>query len=268
MKYYPARRQKLMSKKVQYYSSFSEDIISSENQSATVPDGYEWIRTGLKAKISSALIYGTAVVLGCFWCKAALHISYKNRQAVNSATDGCFIFSNHTQPFGDVVLPAFLSLKKRVYTIVSPANLGIPVIGRSLPALGALPIPSGLNGMKSFLSAVGKRASGKNCVVIYPEAHVWQYYTKIRPFQDTSFRFPCDLAKPAFAKTVTNQTRRFGSRPMTTIYLDGPFNPDNSLNPKQRRAELCSRVKAAMVQKSKLSTYEYIKYVKRGDQTA
>ena len=255
MKYYPARRQKLMSKKVQYYSSFSEDIISSENQSATVPDGYEWIRTGLKAKISSALIYGTAVVLGWIWCKAALHIS-------------CFIYCNHTQPFGDVVLPAFLCLKKRVYTIVSPANLGIPVIGRILPALGALPIPSGLNGMKSFLSAVGKRASGKNCVVIYPEAHVWQYYTKIRPFEDTSFRFPCDLDKPAFAMTVTYQKRRFGSRPKTTIYLDGPFYPDKSLNPKQRRAELCSRVKAAMVQKSKLSTYEYIKYVKRGDQTA
>lgn len=257
-----------MSKKVQYYSSFSEDVVSSENQSARVPADYEWIRSGLKSKISSALTYSAAVSLGWIWCKAALGISYKNRNAIHTAKDGCFIYCNHTQPFGDVVLPAFLSLKKRVYTIVSPANLGIPVIGKILPALGALPIPDGLGQMKSFLSAVGKRASGKNCVVIYPEAHVWPYYTGIRPFEDTSLRFPCELDKPAFAMTVTYQKRRFGSRPKATIYLDGPVYPDKSLSLKQRRAELCNRIKSAMEERSKLSTYEYIRYVKKGDETA
>ncbi len=257
-----------MSKKVQYYSSFSEDVVSSENQSARVPDGYEWIRPGIKAKISSALTYSAAVALGWIWCKASLGISYKNRKAVSTAKDGCFIYCNHTQPFGDVVLPAFLSLKKRVYTIVSPANLGIPVIGRILPALGALPIPDGLGQMKSFLNAVSKRASGKNCVVIYPEAHVWPYYTKIRPFEDTSFRFPVELDKPAFAMTVTYQKRSFGIRPKATIYLDGPFYPNKALSPKQRRAELCNRIKGAMEERSKLSTYEYIKYIKKGDETA
>ncbi len=257
-----------MSEKVQYYSSFSEDVVSSAEQSAAVPADYEWIRTGLKARIASALVYGTAVSLGWIWCKAVLCISYKNRQAINAARDGCFIYCNHTQPFGDVVMPAFLSLRKRVYTIVSPANLGIPVIGRILPALGALPIPESLAGMKSFLSAVGKRAAGKSCVVIYPEAHVWPYYTKIRPFEDTSFRFPVELDKPAFAMTVTYQKRRFGSRPKATVYLDGPFYPDKSLSPRQRRAELCSRVRSAMVQRSKLSTCEYIRYVKKGDETA
>ena len=122
--------------------------------------------------------------------------------------------------------------------------------------------------MKSFLSAVGKRASGKNCVVIYPEAHVWPYYTGIRPFEDTSLRFPCELDKPAFAMTVTYQKRRFGSRPKATIYLDGPFYPDKSLSLKQRRAELCNQVRSAMEERSKLSTYEYIRYVKKGDETA
>ncbi len=257
-----------MSEKVQYYSSFSEDVVSSAEQSAAVPEGYEWIRPGLKARISAALTYGIVVFLGWIWCRAVLGISYKNRKAINSAKDGCFIYANHTQPFGDVVLPAFLSLKKRVYTIVSPANLGIPVIGRILPALGALPIPRGLGQMKSFLSAVGERASGKNCIVIYPEAHVWPYYTGIRPFGDSSFRFAVDFDKPAFAMMVTYQKRRLGNRPKATIYLDGPFYPDKSLSPRQRRAELCSRVRSAMEQRSRLSSCEYIKYIRRGDETA
>lgn len=242
--------------------------MSSANQSAAVPDDYVWIRPGLRAGICSALAYSAAVVCGWIWCKAALGISFKNRRAIKSARDGCFIFCNHTQPFGDVVIPALLSLRKRVYTIVSPANLGIPVIGRILPALGALPIPRGLGGMKSFLDAVAKRASGRRCVVVYPEAHVWPYCTKIRPFEDTSFRFPCELGKPAYAMTVTYQKRRFSSRPKATVYLDGPFYPDMSLSPKQRRAELCSRVKSAMEARSALSTYEYIRYVKKGDETA
>ena len=68
--------------------------------------------------------------------------------------------------------------------------------------------------------------------------------------------------------TVTYQKRRFGSRPKATIYLDGPFYPDKSLSLKQRRAELCNRIKSAMEERSKLSTYEYIRYVKKGDETA
>lgn len=256
-----------MHKKIQYYSSFSQDIVSSENQSAGVPAGYEWIRTGLKNKISSALAYALAVGLGWIWCKAVLGISFKNRRAISSAADGCFVYCNHTQPFGDVVLPAFLSLKKRVYTIVSPANLGIPIIGRILPALGALPIPQGLGQMKSFLSAVEKRASGKGCVVIYPEAHVWPYYTEIRPFEDTSFRFPCELEKPAYAMTVTYQKQKFRARPKAVIYLDGPYYPDMSLGPKQRRAELCKWVRSAMEERSRLSSCEYIKYIGKRDET-
>ena len=58
--------------------------------------------------------------------------------------------------------------------------------------------------------AIKKRIEQKKCVVIYPEAHVWEYYTKIRPFPSTSFKFPVNCDVPAFCMTTTYYKRKFG----------------------------------------------------------
>ena len=49
------------------------------------------------------------------------------------------------------------------------------------------------------------------------------------------------------------------------IYLDGPFYPDTSVPPRERAQELRDRIHAAMLERSKLSDYEYIHYEKRGE---
>lgn len=47
--------------------------------------------------------------------------------------------------------------------------------------------------IREFNNAIEARLSKKHPIVICPEAHVWEYYTRIRPFADTSFRFPARL---------------------------------------------------------------------------
>ncbi len=49
--------------------------------------------------------------------------------------------------------------------------------------LGALPVPDSISEYKKFSKAYKKRISDGHPVVIYPEAHVWPYYTGIRPFE-------------------------------------------------------------------------------------
>ena len=65
--------------------------------------------------------------------------------------------------------------------------------------------------------------------------------------------------------TTTYQKRKLGKRPKITIYIDGPFYPDNLPTRKEQAISLRDKVYNQMTIRSKNSTYSYIKYEKRID---
>lgn len=252
--------------KVRYYVEYTDDFEIARDQEYKIPDSYEYIRRKPSERFLSGLIYSLAVIFGYPFCKLVLHTKYKNRKAFRKVRgDGAFIFANHTQPVGDVFLPALACFPRRIYTVVSPANFTIPVIGKVLPYLGALPVSDSLKGMKNFGNAIDTRIGEGKIITIYPEAHVWEYCTQIRPFPSASFRYAVKLSKPVFAMTVTYQKRRFSKKPRTTVYIDGPFYPDKSLTPRQQAEDLHKKVYDRMVSRSRHSNYSYIKYEKKTD---
>ena len=133
---------------------------------------------------------------------------------------------------------------------------------RAWEMLGGVPIPTTRRGMRGFCDAVARHAEKNHCVVIYPEAHIWPYYTKIRPFKDVSFRYPVEENKPVFCFTTTYQKRKFSKLPKVTVYIDGPFFPDENLSLKDNRKKLRDLVYETMLERSKNSTYEYVHYIK------
>lgn len=251
-------------KKIRYYTSFDQDFVETRNQDCRVPPDYRWVRLDLPYRILSGLVYGIAIAFSTVYCRLFLHIRFKNGKTVKEGRKtGAFLYCNHTQPLGDVFTPALPCLPGRIYTVVSPANLAIPVIGKILPYLGALPIPDTLRGMKAFTAAIEYRVNHGNYVTVYPEAHVWEYYTEIRPFSETSFKYPVKLGKPVYCMTSTYQKRAVGKRPRCTVYMDGPFFPDASLSPKEQAVNLRDQVYDCMVRRSKKSNYQYIPYVQK-----
>ena len=250
--------------KKRYYKAYSDEFVTSKNQNYQLPENYIWIHENKFYNIGELITYSLAWIFGFFYCKWGLNIKFENREILNDyKKTGFFLYGNHTQPVGDVFIPSQICKRKRIFTVVSPANLGVPIIGRLLPMMGALPIPTSIHKMKELWGTIRKRIEEKHCVVIYPEEHVWPYYTDIRPFPITSFRFPIECNVPAFCMTTTYQKRRFSKKPQITVYVDGPFLKDNSLNKKQQQKKLCDEIHECMVQRSKSSTYEYIKYEKQ-----
>ncbi len=249
--------------KVRYYTSFDEDVIESKEQNYKLPEDYKWLRLDVLSRLLSGLVYTFALVFSTVYCRLFLHVRFRNtkilRQMRNS---GGFIYGNHTQPVGDVFNPALAAFPIRIYTIVSPANLGIPFIGKILPYLGALPIADNVKGLKKLNEAIEYRLSQNRCVVIYPEAHVWEYFKDIRPFGDASFKFPAKYDKPVFSMTATYQNRKYGRKPKMTVYLDGPFYADKSKSLKNQAIDLRNQVEEKMKERSCLSNCEYIKYLK------
>jgi len=242
---------------IRYYKSFADDFIETKDQECRVPEDYPW----LPGRVSSALIYTAAVIFSSIYLPLGLKVRYKNKKVLKEGRkNGAFIYCNHTQPFGDVFLPALPCLPGRIYTVVSPANLGIPVIGKILPGLGALPLPDNIQGMKRFTAAMEHRLNERRYITIFPEAHVWEYFTGIRPYSSAAFKYPVKFCRPVYAMTVTYQKWRFGSRPKTTVWIDGPFYPDEKLSSKAQAEQLHGFVYGCMKERSLCSDYEYIKY--------
>ena len=246
-------------KKIRYYNSYTDDFEQSANQNFKLPQDYKWVKTDIVSKFLSGLIYGLAVIFGGLYCRLFLHVRIKGRKKLNDINGRCFIYGNHTQPVGDVFIPALCVLPKRIYTVVSTANYGIPVIGKILQYLGALPIVDTVSGIKELNRAIEYRLNKNHPIVIYPEAHVWEYYTDIRPFADTSFKFPVKYNAPSFAMTVTYKKSKLFKRPIAEVYLDGPFYSSGD-TAKERVKALHDTVYETMKTRAKESNCEYIRY--------
>ena len=181
------------------------------------------------------------------------------------AKKGYFLYGNHTQDIGDAFLPNTLNLPQHNYMIVHPNNVSMPILGKLTPSLGALPLPDNMEAMRNFTRAVERRIREGHTVVIYPEAHIWPYYTEIRPFPDNSFSYPVKLSAPVFC--FTNTYKKRGRRsPRIVTYVDGPFYPNSELSSRQARKDLRDRVYETMSRRALESDTQWIRYVKKEDE--
>ncbi len=255
--------------KTVYYTDERNDEFADDNIVAKkIDENYVYIDKRFRWKLLRFLSYRLIAMPVAFcYCKIALHSTFRNRAVLKKVKGkGCFVYGNHTQQIGDPFLPNLALFPKSVYMIVHPNNVSMPVLGRITPYLGALPLPSNLKAMRSFRDAIRTRITEGNFVMIYPEAHIWPFYTGIRDFPATSMKYPVEMDAPSFAMTTTYRKRWFGKKPRTVTYLDGPFYPDPSLPPKARAQALRDQIYNTMVKRSEESDCQYIRYVKKEEE--
>lgn len=247
--------------KTRHYTDFQEDFFQTDKE-YKLDKNYEWINKSLASEILSSVIYVLALIFSNIYCRLFLGVKIKGATALKKEKGGFFLYGNHTHPIGDVFNPALICFPKRIYTVVTPANMYLPVIGKLLPFLGALPIPDTLNGMRKFNDAITQRIKNGHPIIIYPEAHLWDYYTDIRPFESTSFKYPANLSVPVYCMTTTYRKRKLSNKPKITIFVDGPFKTEAE-SKKTRAAKLQNMVYEKMKERSKFSNYNYITYISK-----
>lgn len=248
--------------KIRYYNSFDDDFVTLKNQDYQIKDSYKYIHNNIFYKVFSFLLYIIFYIVGIIYLKLFLHVKFKNKNILRKYK-GYFIYANHTQVIGDPFIPGVLLFPKKPYIIVNAANLKLPIFGKFMPFLGALPIPNEVHKFKEFMDAINELNSKKKNIVIFPEAHVWSYNTFIRDFPTTSFRFPVENDAPVFTMTTTYQKAKHRKKPNITIYFDGPFYPNEGETKKEKTKILHDKVYNSLVNNSKHSNYEYIKYIKK-----
>ncbi|MCD8205158.1 MAG: hypothetical protein LUD29_00880 [Clostridia bacterium] len=174
-----------------------------------------------------------------------------------------FMYGNHTGYFTDAFDPVALAAPRESFWIVNADSVSIFGTRHLALSAGAIPIPDDYHFMPKFMDALSRAVERRGWVAVYPEAHIWEYYTKIRPFPAVSFRYPVKYGAPVFSFTLTYQKRKRGRRPKRTLYVDGPFFADVSLPEKEAAEKLRDEVFSAMSEAAADSDYEYVEYVYR-----
>lgn len=257
--------------RVFYYASEEDDPIKTDEQEKKeevgLPEGYEFIPRHWWVRLYSATLFLIFKIFGQYYERGYWQTKFYGREKLKKAKGkGYLIYANHTNPFHDVFGPG-IAADRRIFTIISPVNLKIPGIGKFLPMIGGLPLGKAPEEKKAFNEAVDKRLAQKKVVVIYPEAHVWPYYTGIKKFPagDKSFKYAVRNNLPIFTMTTTYHKRKNSKRdlPRMDVYIDGPFYPDPKKTEDENRADLAKKAYESMVKWSKRSSYDYFKYIKK-----
>ena len=294
--------------RINYYNDELNDDFAEDKDKIKpikIDENYKYIHKNLLWNITAIILYRIIFSIPVYiHTKIKYKFEIVNKEALKKEKkNGYFIYGNHTNEFIDPFFPTFITFPKRVYVIANADNVSIPGLKTAIRMLGALPVPDNIKASKNFFKAIKYYINKNKVIAIYPEAHVWPFYTKIRNYKSVSFKYPIELDKPVYSFTTTYQQFENNKRkkdntgkkdnkydtiktnnmndevikneigPKEALkrdkikivtYVDGPFYPDKTLNKKEAQEKLRNEVYEAMNNRSKNNNIEIIKYVKRG----
>lgn len=249
---------------IYYKDELKDDFSGFHKNAVTIPENFKFIHKNPVWRLLSFIVYRIIMTpFVFFYCKCKYRLKIVNRMtAPPKKGAGCFLYANHTLADADAFMPTLLMFPKKVFPIVNPENISTKGTKNFILMNGAIPIPQSVSAFRGFLNAIEKRILQGHCVTVYPEAHIWPYYTGIRPYPAKMFKYPVKYGAPVYASTTTFQANPRGGRPRVTAYIEGPFYPDATLSARAAEQKLRDTVYAVMCRNTRYSTCQYIEYRK------
>ena len=261
----------MIKQEVKIFDNELEDDFANNTNIDTVKidKNYKYIHKNPLWNIVSFIIYRIICLIPAFiYSKIKFRLKIVGREKIKKYIKenkkGFFVYHNHTQEILDTFLPTFIGFPKKAYIIANADNVSIKGLKIANKMMGAIPIPEDRESTKKYLEAIKYYIEKGKLISIYPEAHVWPYYTKIRNYKSVSFKYPIKYNVPAFSCTTTYQ-RYKKDKFKTIVYIDGPFYADDELPNKSAQEKLRNNVYNSMKEKAENSNIDVIKYVKKED---
>jgi len=258
-----------VSRKVIYYSDeLNDDFAGTDIDPRPIDGSYRYINDSPWWRTAAFFVY-RMIATPVVWllCKLVCGLRIKNRKAIRKLRGtGFFMYGNHTHGMADAFTPTLCAFPHRAHIITSPDAVSLKGLGTVVAMLGALPVPGDLSSMRSFRKAIDTRYGQNRAIAIYPEAHIWPYYTGVRPFSATSFQYPVRLNAPSVAFVTTYRQRKIFKKlpPLMTVTVSEPFYPDSTLSEQAAKQKLRDEIYAFMRKiVSSPDNYAHIDYIRR-----
>ena len=245
-----------------YYSDpLNDDFNDLGIERKDVPDNYKYKRENpiynffawIEYHILAKMILGTF----CFF-KGIKVKGRKNLKEVRKK--GAILYHNHTTIIDAFQVQSYIDTYQRVNIVGFSDALNIPVAKYFVRGLGILPISSNPRKNKKLCDAIKFYLDKGQHILIYPEAHIWPYYTGIRPFLSTSFHYPAKYNVPIVPMCTTYRKGLF-NKPKETIYIGKAIYPKEELSIKENKEYLRDACYNYMVNiSSSINQYKYVNY--------
>lgn len=256
-------------KKIVYYQDeLNDDFANNEIKTKQVENNYKYIHKCGWFRFNAFLLrYLFAIPLLWLADTFIFKVKIKNKKVLKSCKkQGYYLYSNHVLPYDPIILPVKTNASKTALIVAGADLFSInKFVSWLVKHFYAIPVPNANKEMiEEYENCLSYHINKKHRVLIYPEAHIWPYYKKIRNYKSSSFKYPAKDNAPIFTATTTFKKIKNNKKPKPIIYIDGPFYPDESLPFKERVEDLRNQAYEAMKYRSENSdNYSYIEYVKK-----
>ncbi len=257
------------SKVIYYTDELNDDFdeIDGVKKRPPLKNNYNYQRKGIIRFFDFLLYYFIAKPILGFYC--LFHgIKVKNKGYLRLLKrKGAFFYSNHVAISDVFKFQSLIIFSKKVNIIGYSDASQIPIAKFLVKSLGYMPIPDNANNLLHFKEIIAENIlKRKEYILIYPEAHIWPYYTKIRPFKSVSFYYPAMLNAPIVPITTTWRKVWYSKKPRQTIIFSKPIYPKEELGVNENKEYLRDECYQEMMRVSlKFPQYEYIKYIKKDE---
>ena len=250
---------------ITYYDELNDDFGDTVQKVVPLPKRYKIYSKNFFVALFNFFIYWIIVrPIAIIYMKIKFHYKVKNKKAFKEARKtGYLVYTNHTMIVGDAFAANMMDYHKRNYIITGPEVSSLTKILFLLRGIGSLPITNDLGRNKELVEALRYIIlKKKNVVTIYPEAHIWPYYTGIRNFRSESFKYAVNMDVPIFVVTNCFTKKKHGKTPKVTAYVSGPIYPDKNLGKREATQKLRDIAYKTMKNTAlKYSTYNFYNYV-------
>ena len=229
---------------IYYQNILTDDFAGTRIEQKKIDKDYVYVHKSIFYRFIAFVLYHlVAQPLVFIACKLKRRVRVKNPQVLKKLKKtGFFLYGNHTSKFDAVTPQSCVSTKKRVYIVANPDATSIPGIRTLVNMFGCIPLPSDPASGNKYLEAITYRIKQKKAIVIYPEAHIWPFFTGIRPFGDASFRYPAELNTPVVAMVTTYRKSGSKRKPFIDITLSEPIYPQHEFSLKENMKYLHDQV--------------------------
>lgn len=230
-----------------------------------IPEGFKYKHTSKWYWFfSNLLYYGVAKWIIGFYVYSH-GIRCKNKAVLKKLNGkGAFIYSNHV-----AISDCFkfnIVIARRVDTIGYSDALSIPVGGKLATLLGLIPLPlkEDRDNFHKMTEAISYNVKERNhYCLIFPEAHIWPYYTEIRNWPNNSLIYPALMMMPIVPAVTVWKKRLIGKKPKQLIVFGEPIYPKEGESITYNKDYLHQECIASMKEIARTNEQvQYIKYIK------
>lgn len=193
----------------------------------------------------SKAFYFTVVPILIVFNKAYLRAKIKNKKNLKKLKGGAVIVSNHVHML-DSVLSGFVAFPKSVTFTSIKSNFKMPVVGKIVKGLGAIPIPMTFTENRVFFNELSKKVRNGKYVHFYPEGHLIEGDEQLREFKRGAFKLAVESSSPIVPIRINFIEKKNRKRKRMVVNVGKPIYPNLIISPNAAIDTLKEQTEQAM----------------------